>query len=124
LLVSIEFIGRLTNTSMTRYKVNVNDVIQSMQSKGIKFMSPLTIGYEEIEGEEWNISELIENKILQQLADYISYQDNMGSTSIRFMNYKPRSLDDTDSVMSEKEPIENRRHSVSELMENQTWILR
>jgi hypothetical protein len=109
---------------MTRYKVNVNDVIQSMQSKGIKFMSPLTIGYEEIAGEEWNISELIENKILQQLTDYISYQDNMGSTSIRFMNYKQRSLDDTDSVMSEKEPIENRRHSVSELMENQTWILR
>jgi hypothetical protein len=44
LLVSIEFIGRLTNNSRTKYKVNVNDVIQSMQCKGIKFMSPLTIG--------------------------------------------------------------------------------
>jgi hypothetical protein len=31
LLISIEFIGRLTNKSRTRYKVNVNDVIQSMQ---------------------------------------------------------------------------------------------
>jgi hypothetical protein len=41
----------------------------------------------------------------------------MGSTSIRFMDYKPRSLDDTDSVTTEKEPIENRRHSVSEFME-------
>jgi hypothetical protein len=30
-LVSIEFIGRLTNISGTRYKVNVNDVIESMQ---------------------------------------------------------------------------------------------
>jgi hypothetical protein len=48
----------------------------------------------------------------------------MGSTSIRFMNYKLRSLDDTDSFTSDKEPIENRRHSVSEFMENQTWILR
>jgi hypothetical protein len=31
LLISIEFIGRLTNKSRTKYKVNVNDVIQSMQ---------------------------------------------------------------------------------------------
>jgi hypothetical protein len=29
-------------------------------------MSPLTIGSEERAREEWNISELIENKILQQ----------------------------------------------------------
>jgi hypothetical protein len=41
----------------------------------------------------------------------------MGSTSIRFMDYKSRSLDDTNSVMTEKEPIENRRHNVSEFME-------
>jgi hypothetical protein len=41
----------------------------------------------------------------------------MGSTSIRFMDYKLRSLDDTDSVTTEKEPIENRRYSVSEFME-------
>jgi hypothetical protein len=118
LLVSIEFIGRLINKSRTKYKVNVNNVIQSMQSKVIKFMSPLTIGFEERIGEDWNISELIKNKTLQQPTDYISYQNNMGSISIRFMDYKPRSLDDTDSITTEKEPIENRRHSVSEFMEN------
>jgi hypothetical protein len=114
LLISIEFIGRLTNKSRTRYKVNVNDVIQNIQSKGIKFMSTLTIGSEERAWEEWSISELIENKTLQQPVDYISYQNNIEQTSIRFMNYIPRSLDDADSVTSDKEPIENRRHSVSE----------
>jgi hypothetical protein len=41
----------------------------------------------------------------------------MEITSIRFMDYKPRSLDDTDLVTTEKEPIENRRHSISEFME-------
>jgi hypothetical protein len=102
LLVSIEFIGRLINKSRTKYKVNMNNVIQSMQSKGIKFMSPLTIGSEERAGEEWNISELIENNILHQPTNYISYQNNMGSTSISFMDYKRRSLDNTDSVMIEK----------------------
>jgi hypothetical protein len=102
----------------------MNNIIQSVQSKGIKFMSPLTIGCEERAGGEWNISELIENKILQQPTDYISYQNNMGSTSIRFMDYKPRSLDDTDSVTIENKPMENRRHSVSKFMENWTWMLR
>jgi hypothetical protein len=81
-------------------------------------MSPLTVGSEERAGEEWNISELIENKILQQPTYYISYQNNMVSSSIRFMDYKPTSLDDTDSVTTEKEHIENRRHSVSKFMEN------
>jgi len=62
LLVSIEFIGRLTNRSSSRYRVNVTDVIDSMQSKGIKFMNPLKIGSEERAGEEWKIGELIEKK--------------------------------------------------------------
>ena len=65
LLVSIEFIGRLTNKSSSRYRVNVNDVIKNMQSKGIKFMSPLTISSEERAGEEWNIGELVEKKELK-----------------------------------------------------------
>jgi hypothetical protein len=33
------------------------------------------------------------------------------------MNYKPRYLDDANLVTSDKEPIENRRHNVSEFME-------
>jgi hypothetical protein len=33
------------------------------------------------------------------------------------LNYKPRSLDGTYLVTSNKEPIEKRRHSVSEFME-------
>jgi hypothetical protein len=81
-------------------------------------MSPLTIGSEERAGEEWSISDLVENKTLQQPTNYISYQNNIGQTSIRFMNYKPRSLNDTNSVTLDKEPIENRRHNVSEFMEN------
>ena len=66
LLISIEFIGRLSNQSSSRYRVNVDDVIESMQSKGIRFMSPLKISSEERAGEEWNISELIEKKELKQ----------------------------------------------------------
>ena len=54
LLISIEFIGRLSNQSSSRYRVNVDDVIESMQSKGIRFMSPLKISSEERAGEEWN----------------------------------------------------------------------
>ena len=117
LLVSIEFIGRLTNRSGTRYKVNVNNVVESMQSKGIKFMSPLKISSAEGAGEEWNISSLIEPKILKQPKDYISYENNRGLTSIRFVDYKEQSLDDLEASSSEAKLEENRRHSICEFME-------
>ena len=107
LLVSIEFIGRLTNRSGTRYKVNVNNVVESMQSKGIKFMSPLKISSEERAGEKWNISSLIEPKILKQPKDYISYENNRGMTSIRFVDYKEQSLDDLEASSSEAKLEEN-----------------
>ena len=102
LLISIEFIGRLTNRSGTKYKVNVNNVIESMQSKGIKFMSPMKISSKERAWEEWNISSLIEPKILKQPKDYISYEDKRGMTSIRFVDYKEQSLDDLEASSSEE----------------------
>ena len=117
LLVSIEFIGRLTNRSSSRYRVNVNDVIDSMQSKGIKFMNPLKIGSEERAGEEWKIGELIEKKELKQPENYISYQNCEGSSSIRFMNYKAASIEDSESFMSESEINDDKNKGISECME-------
>jgi hypothetical protein len=117
LLVSIEFIGRLTNRSASKYKINVNDVIENMHSKGITFMSPLKISSEERTGEEWKISDLIESKTLSQPENYISYQNSKGNTSIRFINYKPRTTYDLETEASDRNIIDNRRHSVSEFME-------
>ena len=95
----------------------MNNVIESMQSKGIKFMSPLKISSEERAGEEWNIGALIEPKILKQPKDYISYENSKGLTSIRFVDYKERSLDDLEVSSSEPNIDENRRHSICEFME-------
>uniref|UniRef100_A0ACD5XL00 Uncharacterized protein n=1 Tax=Avena sativa TaxID=4498 RepID=A0ACD5XL00_AVESA len=117
LLVSIEFIGRLSNKSSSRYRVNVDDVIESMQSKGIKFMSPLKVSFEERAGEEWNIGDLIEKKELKQPKTYISYQNCEGTSSIRFTNYKAASLDDTESLMSDSEFSDNRNNTSTECME-------
>ena len=117
LLVSIEFIGRLTNKNSSRYKVNINDVIESMQSKGIKFMSPLKIGSEERAGEEWNISELIEKKELKQPENYISYQNSKGSSSIRLLNYKSAAVDKIEPLLSEAESSDSRNKGVKECME-------
>uniref|UniRef100_K3XRD9 Uncharacterized protein n=1 Tax=Setaria italica TaxID=4555 RepID=K3XRD9_SETIT len=99
LLVSIEFVGRLTNRSGTKYQVNVNNVIENRA------------------GEEWNISALIEPKILKQLKDYVSYENSKGITSIRFVNYKERSLDDLEVSSSDSNIEETRRHNVCEFME-------
>ena len=117
LLVSIEFIGRLTNRSSSRYRVNVTDVIDSMKSKGIKFMNPLKIGSEERAGEEWKIGELIEKKELKQPENYISYQNYEGSSSIRFMNYKDALIEETESLLSETEISNDKDKGATECME-------
>ena len=118
LLVSIEFIGRLTNRSSSRYRVNINDVINSMQSKVIQFMYPLTISSEERAGEEWKIGELMEKKELKQPENYISYQNCEGNSSIRFMNYKSASIEDTESFMPESKTSDDKNKGVTECMEN------
>ena len=117
LLVSIEFIGRLSNKSSSRYRVNVDDVIESMQSKGIRFMSPLKISSEERAREEWNISELIEKKELKQPNNYISYQNCEGSSSIRFTDYKAATVDDVESFASDSEYNDNKNKGTTECME-------
>ena len=86
----------------------MNNVIESMQSKGIKFMSPMKISSKERAWEEWNISSLIEPKILKQPKDCISYENNRGITSIRFVDYKEQSLDDLEASSSEAKLEENR----------------
>ena len=119
LLISIEFIGRLSNQSNSRYRVNVDDVIESMQSKGIKFMSPLKISSEERAGEEWNISELIEKKQLKQPNSYISYQNCEGSSSIRFTNYKSTAIEEEESLMPDSDFNDSKDKGMSECMEKE-----
>jgi hypothetical protein len=42
----------------------------------------------------------------------------MGATSIRFIGYEKRSLDDLEISSSELKSEENRRHSICEFVEN------
>jgi hypothetical protein len=80
-------------------------------------MSPLKISSEERAGEEWNISDLKEPKVLKQPKDYISYENKRGSTSIRFVGYEEQSLDDLETPSAGVNLEENRRNSICEFVE-------
>ena len=43
LVISIGFIGRMTNSSNTRYRVDIKPIIEAMTSKGIQLIKPLEI---------------------------------------------------------------------------------
>jgi hypothetical protein len=60
---------------------------------------------------------LIEPKVLKQPKDYISYENKKGSTSIRFVGYEERSLDDLETSSSEVKLEENRRNSICEFVD-------
>ena len=47
LLVNIGFIGKLTGSSTTKYKLNINGIISEISSIGVKMIKPMAIDSEE-----------------------------------------------------------------------------
>ena len=56
LLVNIGFIGKLTDTSTTKYKLNIDGIISGISNKGVKIIKPMAIDSEQFNGLDWNIS--------------------------------------------------------------------
>ena len=43
LLINIGFIGKLTNSSTTRYKLNIDGIVSRISSKGARMIKPVAI---------------------------------------------------------------------------------
>ena len=46
LLINIGFIGKLTDSSTTQYKLNIEGIVSGMSSKGVKMIKPMEISSE------------------------------------------------------------------------------
>ena len=63
-MINIGFLGRTTTGSNTKYKINVESIIEAMHSSGIKLLKPIAIDPTILAREEWNLSKLVEKKLL------------------------------------------------------------
>ena len=62
MLINIGFIGRLTDSSTTYYKLNIDGIISGISSKGVQMMKPMEISSEQFNGLDWNINKNLRRK--------------------------------------------------------------
>lgn len=55
LLLCVEFIGKLSTNSSTKFRLRIDDVVSLMENKGIKLMKPIEINSKDYVGVEWNL---------------------------------------------------------------------
>lgn len=99
LLMCIGFIGKLTLSSNTKFKLKVNDVVEIMGNKGISLIKPIKIDPEIYAGLEWNLNKFTKPKTFTP-DSHLLYTTSKGETSVRFTNYNyttKRNLDDDET---------------------------
>ena len=50
LVVNIGFLGKLTDSSTTQYKLNIDGIVSGISSKGVKMIKPMGISSEQFNG--------------------------------------------------------------------------
>lgn len=87
-LINIGFIGKLTDDSTTKYKLDINGIISAISSRGVKMIKPMISDSGRFNGLEWNLYKNPRRNITNTEISVI-YKDLNNNYSIRFSNYKP-----------------------------------
>ena len=89
IVLSIGTLGKASNRSGMKYKVNIDGIVNTIASKSIKMIDPIKIDPEELAGLEWSLGDLQEpdSTILEPKKSYI-YEDAKGTQSLRFVDFK------------------------------------
>lgn len=95
-LINVGFIGKLTDNSTTKYKLDINGIIDAISSKGIKMIKPMISDSSKYNGLEWNILKNPKKNSTTPESSVI-YKDSKNNYSIRFGNYKPIQIKNTHS---------------------------
>ena len=91
IVISVGVLGKASNRSGMKYKVNIEGIVNAMASKSIQMIDPIKINPEELAGLEWALDDLTEqdNEILVPKKSYI-YEGSDGTQSLRFVNFKKK----------------------------------
>ena len=87
LLINIGFLGRLTESSTIKYRLNIDGIISSISSKGVKMIKLMIIDSEQFNGLDWNISKNLKRKSISVPQENIMYKTINGDYNLRFSNY-------------------------------------
>ena len=92
LLINIAFIGILTDSSTTQYKLNIDGIISGISSKRVKKIKPIEISSEQFNGLNWNINKTFKRKSISIPQENIMYKTLQRDYNLRFSNYTNTNL--------------------------------
>ena len=101
LLVCIGFVGKLTNSSRTKYKLDFTETRNILGSKGIQCIEATQYNPETYAGLEWKLGNLLQKQTLAPTKN-LMHEDEKGRLSIRFGGYER-----TNDQIEDNEEIES-----------------
>lgn len=104
LLVCIGFVGKLSNSSKTKYKLDFTRTLEMLGSKGIQCIKARDFSPEINAGLEWKIGNFLEKSTLIP-KDNVMYTNSAKRTSLRFGDYRRqaiRQVDDNSEIDTEE----------------------
>ena len=90
LVINIGFIGRYTNYADNKVKIKVEDIVNLLTTKGVRIVKPQAISSKNLVGLEWNLGDFSKRTETIIPKSSLVYQNTLGETSIRFIEYKKR----------------------------------
>ena len=87
-VINIGFIGRCTNYEDNKAKIKVEDIINLLTTKGVGMVKPQAISAKNLISLEWNLGDFSKRTKTIISKSSLVYQNTLGETSIRFIEYK------------------------------------
>jgi ribonuclease HI len=102
IVISIGVLGKASNRSGMKYKVNIEGIVNTIASKSIQMIDPIKIDPEELAGLEWQLDDLKEEENIRLVPkkSYI-YEGASGIQSLRFTDFKKEEKENEDSEEAE-----------------------
>ena len=87
LLIKIEFLGKLTDSNITQYKLNIDEIVSGISSKGVKMIKSMDISSKQFNVLDWNLNKNLRRKFISIPQENIMYRTLQGDYNLRFSNY-------------------------------------
>lgn len=89
LAITIVVIGKMSHNTNINYRVNIDNIVSAVASKGISMILPEPVDPQELAGKSWNLSRIFNPKEPQVLNPQGGkfFQENNGNISVRFSDY-------------------------------------
>ena len=101
LVINIGFIGRCTNYADNKVKIKVEDVVNLLTNKGVGMVKPETLSTENLAGLEWDLEDFVKKTETVIPKSSLVYQNTLGKTSIRFIDYKKNDIQESEEYQEE-----------------------